>query len=812
MRFIQGKSSILLTIAGAFLLFTSCSGSGEGFSGSAGGGIRLSPLVVANHVSVVDAQGSGGSSAKPAAKPATTGTKALLIGLVNMSANPLPSTSDYVLDVPSVYVNERSTEAFQDINNILCAFNQTRYDIMINQGPYLALIDGNLCSNNAVNSTSESSGSVTPHYLLWTVRSSRTSETSPHIVDIWFTDTEKNESIVAKVAITKGADTAPPYGVFQVNYQSFDPVLHTELKRGLLISEIDTTTGQALLQYANENPDFTEIKKATLNKNADGTGGGTVLSLISDPMPTAERFDIAYNLTDFLRHNYDGTPDICLDRTHFDESAWSYGLYDQSGSRVNVNGGFSIMKDGNYGWVGYWGLWLNNVTLATGDTVYKHDFQTNVDVPYTVFRSGGKLKKHTRKSLLLADIKNVPLFWNDCSTGSCINYEVVAAETSPGSGTYVFNIVAQQNPAPDYTWNALPTPYTSLNLSALYSTDLGFWSQALSGQVTIKLAGCTFSATNYKYSCPNQDGATTPVIFYAEDIVYPGDTTMPAQLVCFDNCPNATSASGIDATTPLLYSQTSLTYDFDSTALMLRPHGTAYDAVQTVPISGFDYGIMSGALIDPAILTQVDPATGKNYLVCSWDTTNTQICSWQAWSELPVFYTWETGLTDNNKFTGLINGSGGFVRFDPPIQVRYVHHEAGSKYDNVTFYLEYDGFGNLSGIPGVCVDIDTGQIKTTCDNTTRWVPEFTIPDVQPSNAPDPGYLTEVTGPNSVQYIVKALQKEQRMRALTLTDCSTGGLPATTPYPLPSMTLWKAPTNGPQPIVTDTPRVIGGVLQ
>jgi hypothetical protein len=308
------------------------------------------------------------------------------------------------------------------------------------------------------------------------------------------------------------------------------------------------------------------------------------------------------------------------------------------------------------------------------------------------------------------------------------------------------------------------------------------------------------------------------VIFYAEDIVYPGDTTVTTSgdLACFDNCPNVTNdglGGKIDPASPILpwNSSTPNIYSYDTNAGMLKY--STFDVVQKDAITGYDWSITSGALFDPSLLTQTNPDTGKPYLVCDWDLTNTQICGWKAWSELPVFYTWETGLNLWNKFTGLINSAGNFVRFDPPLQVQYVHHApsnptlADLKYDGVTFYLEYNGFGNLSGIPGTCVDVDSGA-DSPCGTNTRWVPEFTIPDKQAS-----GDLTAVyiNGNPLKPLIVKALEKEQRMKDAGAAACADDGLIAT-PYPLPSITEWDPPAIGTVPNITSGPKVIGGIVQ
>jgi hypothetical protein len=154
------------------------------------------------------------------------------------------------------------------------------------------------------------------------------------------------------------------------------------------------------------------------------------------------------------------------------------------------------------------------------------------------------------------------------------------------------------------------------------------------------------------------------------------------------------------------------------------------------------------------------------------------------------------------------------VKFDPPLQVKYLHSQPSTtapdaKFNGVTFFLQYQGFGDLQGIPGKCVNIDTGN-DADCSlggESIRWVPEFTIPSSTAS------ILTEVTdvARPTVTYVVKALEKEQRMTSLPVGDCTGAGL-TTSSYELPSMSSYVDPRIGPEPVVTRPPAVVGGVVQ
>lgn len=853
MHYSQNREETVVVLALlAALVLASCSGSGTG--GSTVSGISLSSLVVADHVSVVEPKPSGSSKPKPAPK----GFAGLLLGLI--SSGQLPATSDYFADKTSVYVNERSTESFSTINQILCMVRQTRYDAMTNKGPYLALVDENLCSTNRSDAstagqqtTNQSSGSSAPSYMSWVTDSYRGNDTSPQIVRYWITTTgEVDILILARLTITESADIAPPYGLFKMDFQMVNPATHVEFSRGVLVAEKDPTTGEAVLKFASNDPDLNQIEASKLAKDPNGTiGHGTVLKISSGGTSAVERFDVAYNTDYFRRHDAangtDYSGDICLDRQNFEESAWSYGLYNEDGSRYNLNSGFSIKVGSDYGWIGYWGVSLpTGVTLTNGQTVYQHDFQTDTDTPYTVFQAGGKLKKHLKNTLTLADIKNVPLYWWDFATNA---YYTVIWTGSALTKT------AKQDPsgywqictAGDLLCGAGAGPW-NIDLKALNSSDFYFYSQALSGQVRVPLPKaetdplappiCTYNFGTSFTDCSLFDGLSqakkdnTPVIFYTENIVYPGDA-VPATLACFDNCPDATLVTGIDPTAvalpfhstwdPVTGTSTKWEYTFSPSTMLLMdpdlpnpPDPVVLSSTSADP--SYQYGVTTGALFDPT-------SANMAMLDCNWDGDNNpstpigpaQICGWKAWSELPVFYTWETGPNAWNQLTVLKNSAGAFVKFDPPLQVQYVHHAplsnptpADTKYDGVTFYLEYNGFGSLSGIPGVCIDPDTGA-TASCGQNTWWVPEFLIPDLQPNGVD----LTEmlINDGTGRQLIVKPLQIEQRMKHADLTVCDGDGLTPPTGTLDPDMfSAYDDPNNGTMPRITTGPKVIGGVVQ
>lgn len=218
------------------------------------------------------------------------------------------------------------------------------------------------------------------------------------------------------------------------------------------------------------------------------------------------------------------------------------------------------------------------------------------------------------------------------------------------------------------------------------------------------------------------------------------------------------------------------------------------------------------------------PDVNGNWTFTAGTTTQYGTCTWRLWDTLNVYYTWETGSDWNTLKLLTDPTTGAAVKFDEPYILDYIHGSAGTSngvaIDNTglgvattdPWYgarmgLQYGGFGDLWGIPGHCVDMDTGAEKS-CDMNSRWVPAFTIPDQSAA--------TYVDAAGAVQTVyIKALEKEERMKPLaTCTAALTAyALPAAADYVAPSIgAMPTATTNPTDPLASGAPSVVGGVKQ
>jgi len=164
-----------------------------------------------------------------------------------------------------------------------------------------------------------------------------------------------------------------------------------------------------------------------------------------------------------------------------------------------------------------------------------------------------------------------------------------------------------------------------------------------------------------------------------------------------------------------------------------------------------------------------------------------------------VFYTWETGPNSWNKLTMLLDEQGVAVNFDPPLQFSYQHSiendfDGDPTWAGKTFLLNYNGPGDLFGIPMQPVDLDADGFPD------RFYPLFSIAD---------GVLM---GPEGEEYAIKAIEKELTLKEGAPGICDGQTIGPVSGLALPDGSEYEAPDIGPKPVIDDPPAVIDGVVQ
>jgi hypothetical protein len=730
-----------------------------------------------------------------------------------------PADSAYFTDPQNSYVEDATSRGIGQVNMITCIMAAMRPDALVNDGPYTALIDQAKCDpTSRASAGNANSGAQATTFTTATVNSTRDSNSEPMRARIWLDDPAEDDVLVfVNVGATAAPSSANPYGEFRLDYC------------GRVDSDPDCVFN-GFLEGATSGISYYELEQGVggngtkaLRMTASSTTSGAGSLDIAEGGNGNSVFSFAYN-ADYYRRS-DDAGDQCFARDAQDPdtgmSVWRYGLYDAvTGDRVERDSGFPIdyTHDGEtfQGFLGYWGLSLPNAaleTLETGSTVEKVDYSGGDEptrTPYTVVRSGGKLLKYTRHARTLHEIDQIKfttfvgmeassffagaqantqyeLYWDD-ATGA---FKVTAQMACGGNGC------------------------TTQTLDTVQTVDASFWaprggiqgwSQALGGEVFVDLHDVSGAV----------DSDAVAVTYRSQDVVYPSD--LPTTLYCLRDCATAATmeaffADGSVETSPFVASTAYnfqpttagnvVTYSGDAANAVLldnaaQPVVVAADAETLGEYPMYAHGIRSGKLFTSLAQAECDAGSGT---YCEWRVNN-----------LDVYYQWETGANAFNQFAAVKDSSGDFVAFEAPLQVNF-HVPSGAAYGQYAdqdIVLQYGGFGDLWGIPGVCVSHLTNQVIDCSEEGARYVPSFVVPHDATS-----GVVTA----NEETYLVKWLEREIRFARKDLAVCNSAGLTVPSTMTLPTAQDLGDPSDpssdiyvGVRPTVTDAPRVVDGEVK
>lgn len=721
------------------------------------------------------------------------------------------SSSAYVTDPQNEYVQDATSEAIGSVNMVLCIMSSMNISGsgMLNAGPYLALIDMSKCESHGSSggSSGDASGaSSAKNYMNAIVDASRASSGDPMIAKIWMSMTERGQKtkIFVRVSATKSPAEVPPYGVFRMDFIGKNLAGVTQFN-----GFIDSSSGT--LQFYETGVNSSNVALA-MTASTTTSGSGTMTAGVGSPAT----FNFNYN-TDYFRRS-DGSNDQCFDRlkTNAKRSVWRLGTYNANdGSRVDqAHPGFPInatyQATSYYGFANYYGinfqgLDLNSVADASpiiGLAIT--DQRPGNNTAYNLSKVSGKLTKWTSVASTLASMDGIPFTFNGDLTGKTTGNNAV---TGWGNWQMQWN-----NTAANFTITGTQacgnngcvitelSPVATVNSNAFNGMPLAGWSNSFGGNINIPATAVAHAGGD-------------PIFSFTQSLVLPGSA--PMALYCLNNCPDATSVAAANSYTsgntpspfggttgtqwfaaPSANSPNTVTYTFDagglnngSTAMIIN--NAAYFNANPM----FQNGVMTGRLFDTALVNADCPNWVGPGSVCEP-------------SNPAVYYTWSTGTGQWNQSMWLTKTSdNSVVVLDPPQNIQYTV-PSGAAYGTwagKTIQLQFNGFGNLWGVPGYCVNPVNNSPADCSTPNTRYVPLFSIPDGATMNL------------GSTPLIVKALEAEVRLSDLGAgaTQCSSMSL---SPLTLPSggvhdmANASDAYYIGEKPSVTTGPKVIDGIVQ
>ena len=717
-----------------------------------------------------------------------------------------PSGSPYFTDTQNLYVQDETAQGIGSLNLVLCVVGSVNAGALVNAGPYLALVDMNKCQSNKGSGSAASAGAT--NYANAVVNVTRASNSDPMIAKVWLSFTEQGNAtdVFAYLSATQSPAAAPPYGAFRLDYvgeqggsAGFNGYIDSTTPGVIKFLETGQQSSNTALAMSTSS---TTSGSGTMSVSGNGGGGGPVI------------FNFAYNTGYF--HRNDGTNDECFDRSKANATVavWQYGTYDANdGTRVDqVNPGFPVLAtysgSSYYGFANYWGINFQGLNIPDGSPVSGltvTDQRPGNTTSYALSKLGGKLTKWAQVSTTLGTLDGIPFTYNGDLTGLTTGNSQVTGMNNWvmqwSSSSSNFTVVGTQSCGNNGCVTSALTPAATVNSSAFNTIPISGWANSYGGNINIP-------PTNTAHA------AADTVFYYEQSTVIPG--TAALSLYCLNQCPTAAQLSGYSTghlTTPYANgtdmqwfsaasSGNTVAYTFGSGGL-LDGAGAPVILEQTNQYpSGSPYaqnGIQTGWLVDSPLTNTNCPGGMPSGTVCEPANPTT-------------YYTWQTGPNQWNQSLWLSAG-GHVVPFDPPQNIAYTvpTGTAYGSYSGKPILLQFNGFGNLEGIPGSCVNPADNTVEDCSVNGASYLPLFSIPDGATMTLPS------LSGSTTTPLLVKALNGQILLKSLGsgAAQCSSMAL---TPLTLPSGGLHDPSSAtdteylGTKPTVTAAPKVIDGVLQ
>lgn len=705
-------------------------------------------------------------------EPDTSNVSSGSAGLPN-AGNAFPATSAYNTDVARIRLYDKTLEAVQTANGILCEVGLTRFWQFTNLGPFVAQVDPSLCGNGDSDDSQGDGQNLNLH--MFTLDVTRASNSEPQQTSLWLPLTDNDVPVVinGEIEVNSGPTAGDRYGDFSLTYAGVPDggTLANPQMLGVLTSSAGENGFRFLESFGDttvpaSNPgDRAQLLQVAVQGNGDGTGAARIRSTTrfndgsGDSGPQVNEWRVVYDQT-HVKKQRDMDPEIVLARGSFRDNVYSYNLYhnqgENLGDRVEVNSGIAVrFPGGENGWVGFFGAWSEfPESFDNGDTVTDRD-----DNQYTVVQAPGRLLRYSEESLLLTEVVDQPFEWWDGGTRYRVAYSGVEWQR-----------IAQYNDSTNQ-WDAITPSMIDVTGAGGF---LWMWSQSL-GPVT------------YVDGAMGVDYFAREVLLGSDPIFANGSFDFYATIQGLRSEIDQTQIDNGDVYLSNVAPGSAHHYVLDPTdmTLMLDVNGDGTVLEQVGLASGItpnggpnEWGMQSGRMVDAGAIGQM---------------SNPE----DVWNE-STFYVYETGHNEWNQLVALVDGQGAYLEFDRPLEFLYTHITANdingdNAFDGFQSQLTYNGPGRMWGIPGEEVDIDgDGQID-------QWFPSFSIAD------------GTVMGPTGGEYILRAMGVDQSLTvdmagapALDITDADS--------LVVPELSLYVTPNIGTQPEVTDPPAVIDGVVQ
>jgi hypothetical protein len=501
----------------------------------------------------------------------------------------------------------------------------------------------------------------------------RASNSDPMIIKIWVEESDgPNDGpmlIRGYFEVSAGVSAQYPYGQMEAHFKGND--LESGDQLFTMAMSVGAEAGDVVIQFVEAGADgggnYEWDNKVRVVANATVTQGNAYVYEYENSVWDGEEEDTAYYAfnENYLKEKFVGEPEEVLDKNDFEHIVYRYKLFrHDDGSAVTRNSGFPIqLAGGGNAYIGYYGLWAPYGTETNdGDVVTRPD----TGEEYTLVKKGGKLKKHTKNQITVANLDGVEMsYWdNQDATDYVLTWNMATEEF------WQIGERDQQTGQIEYY-----DPGEQGVIDSMNEWD-GAWCEALNAYLPL----------GRLYAGGGTPENTDTLSYHAEEVVSPAtveeDITLYFWGFALDAPIDETDVDNAaedeqDYWDPeVLPDPAEKTYTFSATELVLK------DGDEDPIIIGFD--------LSESIYTwgyNMMPLTVAHYAQETW---------WQA-HDADEYYSWETGPNEWNQYATVKDAYGDYEVFDAPLRLTYTHATANdinddATHDGKTFNLEYDGF------------------------------------------------------------------------------------------------------------------------
>lgn len=631
-------------------------------------------------------------------------------------ANYNDAGTDYTNAITKSFTEESTLQPINTVNMILDIISQTKASEFVNKGPYKALIKDKEQSGQ-VQGAGASSNKNIEKLMQMNIIVTRKSNDDPMIIKFWIDendDPSREQRIIGFIEVEKGVSAEYPYGKLLMNFSGYSinsdksTNFDSKVMGGVISTDKGAHEGQAIVDYKNlmtENGNqYPELLKLVLNVNAtdaqnNGTKGdetgeekgrGVAFSKAIEhgQSPALKAYKLAlsnryYKIQEVSKDDsaVNIGSEITKDKQSLSHKIFRYGLYEEtSGNEVKLNSGYPIVKVNSttgeeyHGYIGYWGLWTENNKIANGDTVYKEEDRAR-STAYTIVQGPGKLKKFTKSSTTMNKLNGTKMYywnnsnntqyiitWDSSAGGSNGNFKILGTQNnqtgeadvvSGVSNKYLFNTAGDDN-------SSIPITINDWN---------GAWSEALQANIPIKATLTNSSNVSFHKEEIVSPSSDLDLVNYGHEVINPAMTDINDFAIYNDG------SNGVIGKT-YTYNTSNLTLEDESS------NAIVINSSIDLSNSHRQWGASVGPLLE---------ATSSSVVNNTYNTSN----YWEVEQNENIYYKWETGSNDWNKFTGIKLNST-LQTFDAPMVFNYEHNSTkdinGATDVDGLYRLNYDGF------------------------------------------------------------------------------------------------------------------------